>query len=85
MTPYLLQIRDTISQSALDNSLVEIIEPAGAFIASMLVIIITFYMSSVKHDMLDTWLEEKHHKMKRPSPYAKLMKLLGRAVEHRFS
>jgi hypothetical protein len=85
MRPYLLQIRDTISQTPLDDSLLEIAEPAGAFLASVLVILITFYMSNIKHDMLDEWLEEKHHKMKRPSHYAKLIKLLGYTVQQRLS
>jgi hypothetical protein len=85
MIPYLLQIRDTMSQSTMDASLLEIVEPAGAFLASVLVILITFYMSNLKHDMLDDCLEEKHHKMKRPGPYAKLIKMLGYAVQERFS
>ena len=74
MTNFLLQIQETVPRP-LGNEAWEIVEPAAALIATALVIMITFYMGNLKHDMLDTWLEERHHR-RRKGPYARLLRFL---------
>jgi hypothetical protein len=73
MTTIFLQIKD-VSGHSFDNSAVEIIEPIAALVATALVVLITFYLSNLKHDMLDEWNADKHHRMRKKSPYARLMK-----------
>ena len=75
MVDFLLQIGKDVNSP---TSLWEVVEPFAALAATTLVILITFYMSNLKHDLLDEWLVEKHHRMRRKSPYAKLMKYLFR-------
>lgn len=74
MTNFLLQIQDSVPSHPFDNATWAIVEPIGALIATVLVIVITFYMSNLKHDMLDAWLEDKQHRMKRRGPYARLLR-----------
>jgi hypothetical protein len=71
-----VQVGNTISEQANPAFFAEVIEPLAATIATLVVILITFYMSNLKHDMLDGSLQEKQYKLKRKKVYTKLLRLM---------
>jgi hypothetical protein len=73
MATLFLQVQNTLFSSA-DSESWELVEPIAVLTATALVILITFYMSNLKHDLLDGWLVDRHHRIRRKTPYAKLMK-----------
>lgn len=54
----------------------DVIQPISIAVATLLVIIISSYMSSLKHDMLDASLDDRHYRIKRKKIYSKILKFI---------
>jgi hypothetical protein len=70
-----MNVANPLSQET-DSIFMAVVEPVAATLAVIVIIVITFYMSNLKHDMLDASLNDRPYKIKRRKVYTRLLKLL---------
>lgn len=54
----------------------DVIQPVSIALATLLVIVISSYMSSLKHDMLDASLDDRPYRIKRKKIYTRFLKFI---------